>query len=515
MPYFENFISYRHSSTMREAKRLRDRLVSLGHSVFWDSESLHTGRFDKAIVDAIANCRNFIVLTRYDALLPCSDQEDWVRREICEALRCGRNIILLFVGEPIRFPPSIPSDMSDIKRYNGISFFDPDSNQDMDRLVSDFLGYDHSLSQPDDFIIKDGELVAYRGTAPIVEIPEQVTRIGRGAFTDRTDIQEVHLASHVVSIGALAFERCREVKTIEMPASLERIEEGAFRRCVALKSVIFNESLQTIGPRAFEFCSALSAVSIGGGLKDLSPSAFNNCPSLTSIAVSDANSTFCSVDGSLYTKDLTTLVRCPEGKRLLDLPLSVSSFGDYSMFKSCVRTLAVPGEVSSIGGSAFQQSKIQTIAYEGDPPTIAPYAFAECTGLSNNPFVPWEPSAQSDRPKRNVKAGLLTYEYVTVTTTFESLEDAHSMVSMLLEKKLIVAGQIRHIRSVYWWNGDVCDEPEIELACITEGTLYDRVEDFIVRNHPYEVPQVICTPIINVTTDYGNWISDYVEKRSD
>ncbi len=515
MAYFENFISYRHATMMEQAKKLHDRLALLGHSVFWDLESLHAGTFDDAIAAAIDSCENFIALTNYASLSACCSEGDWVRQEISRALMARKNIILLFVGERIRFPESLPEELLPLKRYNGMEFFDPDSDRDMDELVSRFLSSSHVLSRAGDFDVHEGVLSSYRGQAPIVEIPEGVRCIGKGAFIDRTDIQEIHFPEGIISIEDSAFERCRAIQTIALPASLERIGDAAFRRCTALRFVLFGQGLRSIGDRAFEFCSALGAVELKDRLDEFAPTSFNNCPSLRSIEVSSGNRWFSSADGILYSHDKTEVVRCPEGKTSVQLPETVSVFADYSFYKSSIKEIDIPGEISSIGASAFRQSRLQAVRYHGGNPKIGSFAFADCSALEHNPFEDMGQKMEHHLAARDIKSALVTFEYVMVTTTFESSEDADSMVSLLLEKKLIVAGQIKPIRSVYMWNDEVCNEPEVELLCITEGCLYGEVENFIVKNHPYEVPQVICVPIINTTSDYGNWITDYVMKRDD
>ena len=108
---------------------------------------------------------------------------------------------------------------------------------------------------------------------------------------------------------------------------------------------------------------------------------------------------------------------------------------------------------------------------------------------------------------------LVENKFCLIKTTFESEEEAIKMAKMLLDKKLIVSGQIKEMRSLYVWNDELCDEKEFELTCFTESRLYKEVEEFINSHHSYELCQIICIPITNISKGFGNWISLYTGKE--
>lgn len=119
--------------------------------------------------------------------------------------------------------------------------------------------------------------------------------------------------------------------------------------------------------------------------------------------------------------------------------------------------------------------------------------------------------------KRRGKIGkeiiLVENKFCLIKTTFESEEEAIKMAKMLLDKKLIVSGQIKEMRSLYVWKDELCDEKEFELTCFTESRLYKEVEEFINRHHSYELCQIICIQITNISKGFGNWISSYTGKE--
>jgi uncharacterized protein involved in tolerance to divalent cations len=509
--FFDNFISYRRSDAEYEANKLYELLANYGHSVFCDQQALHAGDFSLEIQTAISGCKNFILLATFNSLIRCRDSDDWVRKEIELALQKKKNIVILFLKENFRFPESFPEEISDIKKYNGIPFFDVDNRHHINRLIYEFLKYDRTITNETDFVIEGDILVRFVGTAPIIEIPNGIRVIGKGAFNDATKVLEIYFPDSVIEIGTSAFERCRALTVIRLPKKLRTIRKNAFRRCVALHTIYFNDELVDIEPSAFEFCTALRVVKLPKSLLHIDPSALNNCISLYNIEVDRSNPIYSSEAGILFSRDKKTLVRCPESLLISELPQTVEIIGRYAFYKSRIDTLSIKRKLLRIEDSAFQQAQIRSFSYQQPlPEEIGASAFAGCEHLKHNPFVIRDKRERA-QSTRNIKPFLILFQYVIAVTTFESEDEAKNMTAMLLNKKLIVAGQIRNVRSIYSWNNEICDEEEYELSCITEGRLYPDVEAFIVENHSYDLCQIYCTPMINTTNEWGQWISNYLQ----
>jgi periplasmic divalent cation tolerance protein len=96
---------------------------------------------------------------------------------------------------------------------------------------------------------------------------------------------------------------------------------------------------------------------------------------------------------------------------------------------------------------------------------------------------------------------------VVVLVTCSSAEEAGRIASALVEERLAACVNISSpIRSVYRWQGKVCDEAEVLLVIKTARELFDRVRRAVERLHSYQVPEVICLPIIDGAPNYLNWI---------
>lgn len=87
------FISYRREGGYLMAELLRSWLKDRGVRCYLDLEEDRSGQFDERLLDAIRNSANFILILTDGALDRCVNEDDWVRREIVEAVTLGKNII--------------------------------------------------------------------------------------------------------------------------------------------------------------------------------------------------------------------------------------------------------------------------------------------------------------------------------------------------------------------------------------------------------------------------------------
>lgn len=100
-------------------------------------------------------------------------------------------------------------------------------------------------------------------------------------------------------------------------------------------------------------------------------------------------------------------------------------------------------------------------------------------------------------------------DYVQVTTTVGSEEEAQRLSSALVERRLAACVQILGpIRSRYRWQGQVEEAEEWQCLAKTEAKLYPRVESAIRELHSYDEPEILATPIVAGSAGYLRWVSD-------
>lgn len=78
-----------------------------------------------------------------------------------------------------------------------------------------------------DFLIDNGVLIEYTGSAAEVVIPEEIKEIGFEAFYRLKCVISVRLPKGLTRIGRLAFSKCENLKTVFFPESLEEIGASA------------------------------------------------------------------------------------------------------------------------------------------------------------------------------------------------------------------------------------------------------------------------------------------------
>ncbi len=121
---YDAFISYRRENGFLMAQVIRDRLEEKGLHCFLDFEELRSGHFDEKILFAIQEAHTFILILLKNALTRCSNEDDWVRKEILEAVKCHKVIILVMYDGfkwPKKWNENIPDKIKNLEKMNGVS----------------------------------------------------------------------------------------------------------------------------------------------------------------------------------------------------------------------------------------------------------------------------------------------------------------------------------------------------------------------------------------------------------
>ena len=141
----------------------------------------------------------------------------------------------------------------------------------------------------------------------------------------------------------------------------------------------------SIGNFAFYTQSALTSISIPDNVTSIGYEAFLGCFGLSAIAVDAANPTYGSLDGVLFDKSQTTLIRCPGGKAgSYTIPDTVSTIAEQA-FALCLglSNVIISDSVTNIGDWAFNLcTGLTNVAMGSSVASIGDDAFYDCTGLA-------------------------------------------------------------------------------------------------------------------------------------
>lgn len=136
-----------------------------------------------------------------------------------------------------------------------------------------------------DFVITFGKLTHYRGSSPVVIVPEGVTKIGNSAFYNNTLVTKIILPNSVTEIGKSAFYGCRSLESVILPSGLTKIGDFAFNSCTGLKNIDIPDSVFKIGKYAFAWCMKLERLILPKNLKSMGRQAFCGCGMIRSVTI--------------------------------------------------------------------------------------------------------------------------------------------------------------------------------------------------------------------------------------
>jgi len=101
---------------------------------------------------------------------------------------------------------------------------------------------------------------------------------------------------------------------------------------------------------------------------------------------------------------------------------------------------------------------------------------------------------------------------IVITCSCPSHDEAAAIARMLLAEKLIACAQLSApVRSLYWWQGALCDENEVIVTMTSLASLYPRIEQAILAQHSYEVPAIVAWPLTMVSPAYLAWLIEVVD----
>jgi periplasmic divalent cation tolerance protein len=100
-------------------------------------------------------------------------------------------------------------------------------------------------------------------------------------------------------------------------------------------------------------------------------------------------------------------------------------------------------------------------------------------------------------------------EFVVVLVTFPTREMATNLARIVVAEKLAACVNILpEMRSIYAWEGNICDEEETLCLMKTRRERFSALHDRVLSLHPYKVPEIIALPILEGSPPYLTWLRD-------
>ena len=186
--------------------------------------------------------------------------------------------------------------------------------------------------------IKDGVLLSSNGNLLLMDektgsltIPDRVTAIGEGAFTNLEGL-----------------------KTIIIPSTVKRIEQNAFKNNTTLENVIIQEKdgqgVEYIGTGAFYGCSNLKTINLPDTITTIDARCFRNCTKINNV----------KLPSNLKTLDTQTFSGCTNLQNI-ELPQNLESLNAECLAGTSITKIKLPKNLSNIGNAALSISTLQEI----------------------------------------------------------------------------------------------------------------------------------------------------------
>src|SRR5262249_25702074 len=142
----------------------------------------------------------------------------------------------------------------------------------------------------------------------------------------------------------------------------------------------------SIEEAAFSGCTSLTTLMIPSSVTNMTGVTFSDWRSLTAIIVSPLNLSYSSVNGVLFNKNQTVLIKFPEGKAgSYEVPNTVTGIASNA-FSKCVglTSVTIPDSVITIGDSAFSDGGgLIGVMIGNGVRNIGDRAFLSCTNLTS------------------------------------------------------------------------------------------------------------------------------------
>lgn len=267
-------------------------------------------------------------------------------------------------------------------------------------FITAMIIYFFIIHKDEEFQIKNGVLLMYRGTQEHVIVPEGVEEIGRLAFQDCDTILTVEIPEGVEIIGDGAFANCSNLQTVTIPESVETIGEQAFAYDFELQYVNLPEGLEVLSTEMFYGCHSLQEIELGDNIKQIGDYSFYQCSSLEEVIIPEStasigNSAFSGCENlekiqlPEYDLDVGTNVfaNCTS-LQVITLPGRLKYINN-GMFWGCtsLKSIVLPETVASIGDHAFYKCESLTSCdFPDKMSNIGNEAFYGCSGLQTIQF---------------------------------------------------------------------------------------------------------------------------------
>lgn len=103
-------------------------------------------------------------------------------------------------------------------------------------------------------------------------------------------------------------------------------------------------------------------------------------------------------------------------------------------------------------------------------------------------------------------------EFIEIQWTSGSLDEARKVSRFLVQERIAASAQIiPWIESIYQWNNQLETTQESKVVLKTRKENFGRIQEVILKNSKYEVPEILSFPIEEVSPSFLAWMEEAVK----
>lgn len=103
--------------------------------------------------------------------------------------------------------------------------------------------------------------------------------------------------------------------------------------------------------------------------------------------------------------------------------------------------------------------------------------------------------------------------FCLVNITVPDEKTAQLISSTLVDEKLAACvSASQKIKSTYRWQGNIEVDDEILLIAKTRQELFEKLGARVNELHPYEVPEIVATAMLEIDSAYEAWLDENLER---
>lgn len=189
-----------------------------------------------------------------------------------------------------------------------------------------------------------------------IVIPDSIKKIGNETFAGCTSLNKINISENIEYIGSNAFEDAGVLINTDYVNGIKYIDKWAVECSLSAVNPVVEDGTTGIADGVFADNSDVQTIDIPASVTKLTIWAFYGSENITGIFVDSANKNFTSIDGNLFSKDLSTIIFYAAGKpeESYTLPDGVKEIGDWSFGNVLnLKEVVMPTSVEVIGEYAF------------------------------------------------------------------------------------------------------------------------------------------------------------------